>query len=341
MEYLLPPELFEGLNSPVLLVILVVALALVAKGADWLVDGAVGIAERLRIPKTIIGATVVSLGTTTPEAAVSVMAAFKGLPDLALGNAVGSIICDTALIFGLCCLLTRLPMDRFVLNRHGWVQFGSGLLLVLLCIPFRDAVGNAVLPRLAGGFLVLLLIAYLYMSYVWGRQHSAADAAQDVEAHEHRGGLALQSILMVVGLAMVLFGSHALIQSVSILCERIGVPPAIIAATLVAFGTSTPELVTALTCVKKGQTDLLVGNVIGADVLNVLFVAGLSACAAPLVVEPLFYRLHFPVMMGALLLFRISIATSKERFARWPGAILLTGYVAYLIANYLMGGPSH
>ncbi|HUT24040.1 MAG TPA: sodium:calcium antiporter, partial [Sumerlaeia bacterium] len=122
MEHLIPQAFIDQQPTLVLLVLLTAGIAVLVKGAGWLVDGAVGLSERLGVPKVIIGATIVSLGTTTPEAAVSVMAAFQGMPDFALGNSVGSIICDTGMIFGICCLLTRLPKDRFILNRHGWVQ---------------------------------------------------------------------------------------------------------------------------------------------------------------------------------------------------------------------------
>ena len=124
---------FVGGNQLVLILIAIVAMVIVIYGADWLVEGAAGVAARLGMPKVIIGATIVSLGTTTPEAAVSVLAAFSGNPGLALGNGVGSIIADTGLIFGMGCIFVALPADKFVLKRQGWVQFGSALILAMLC----------------------------------------------------------------------------------------------------------------------------------------------------------------------------------------------------------------
>ncbi|MCC5877440.1 MAG: sodium:calcium antiporter [Candidatus Sumerlaeia bacterium] len=170
MEYILPDHLFDGLPSALLLLILAVAIAALAKGADWLVTGAVALSKNLGIPPAIVGATVVSLGTTMPEMAVSVLAAWKGMPDFALGNSVGSIICDTALIFGLACMMTRIPIDRFLLNRHGWVQLGAGVLLILVCLPFRDGDGNPVIPRFIGFFFIALLGIYLLVSFYWARQ---------------------------------------------------------------------------------------------------------------------------------------------------------------------------
>ena len=133
MEHLIPHAWFQAQSQILLLVVLVASLAVVAKGADVLVEGAAGSAYRLGMPKVIVGATIVSLGTTSPEFAVSVMAAWSGDAGLALGNAVGSIIADTGLIFGLGCLLTVLPADRFVLSRPGWVPFGSAVLLAAIC----------------------------------------------------------------------------------------------------------------------------------------------------------------------------------------------------------------
>ena len=155
-----------------LLIVAGVGIAILIFGADWVVDGASGLAMRWGMPQIIVGATVVSLGTTSPECAVSVMAAWSGQPGLALGNAVGSIIADTALIFGLCCLITTLPADRFVLNRQGWLQMMCGVLLAALCYGSYATHGiDATLGRPVGLFLLVLLVAYLAVSVHWSRQH--------------------------------------------------------------------------------------------------------------------------------------------------------------------------
>lgn len=339
---------FEGQHSAVILLMLAGAIGILVKGADYLVDGAVGLSERMGIPKAIIGATVVSIGTTTPEAAVSVLAAFKGMPDLALGNAVGSIICDTGLIFGLSCLITRLPKDRFILNRHGWIQFGSGVLLVVLSLLFwsraDDGEMQRILPRGVGFFLIGLLVLYIWISVFWAKQHPnpGVDAiVEHVDATLERipvkNKLLLDASMLLGGLLLVLTGSHIAVPAVQVLCLRWGVPPSVVSATLIAFGTSLPELVTAITSIIKGQKEILIGNIIGADILNVLFVIGASACAAPLVVDPLFLRLHFPVMMAVLILFRVCIAYGKDSFPRWPGFLFLALHIGYVVANYVWG----
>jgi cation:H+ antiporter len=169
--------LLQGLvaeqSAFVLLVIIVICITMLSLGADWMIDGVVDLAERTGLPKIVIGATVVSLGTTLPEAFVSVMAAYMGNPGLALGNGVGSIIADTGLIFGLTCILAAVPVNRFILNRTGWVQFGAAVLLVLISVGVLLISDTE--PRLGRwvGFLFLaLLAAYLYITYVWAKQGS-------------------------------------------------------------------------------------------------------------------------------------------------------------------------
>jgi cation:H+ antiporter len=343
MGHLIPQTFVDQQPTLVLLVLLTAGIAALVKGAGWLVEGAVGLSERLGMPKVIIGATIVSLGTTTPEAAVSVMAAFRGMPDFALGNSVGSIICDTGMIFGICCLLTRLPKDRFVLNRHGWVQLGSGILLVVVSLLFWNADRSAhVLPRFVGVCFIVLLVGYLALSVRWAGQHKrhALGTVRGVGVARGRlpgrESMPQNAILLVTGLAVVLAASRVSIEVAQSLCRRWGVPPGIVAATLIAFGTSLPELATAIASIRKGHPDLLIGNIIGADILNVLFVTGAAACAAPLTVDPLFYRLHFPVMIAVLVLFRAMIHLGEGSFARWPGILLLGLYAFYAVANYIM-----
>ncbi len=338
MEYLLPGHLFEGLATGWLLLLLAVAVLAVAKGADWLVGGAVAFSQRAGIPKIIVGATVVSIGTTTPEAAVSVMSAWRGFPDLALGNSVGSIICDTGLIFGLALVLTRIPADRFVLNRHGWIQFGAGVLLVVVSLLFRGAEGERIIPRFIGFTFLALLAGYIIVSLHWARQHKGALEELEAEAAAaHAPGSPWKALgLLALGIILVVLASHIMIQCVRVLAERWGVPPSLLAATLIAFGTSLPELVTALAAIARGQPALLVGNIIGADILNVLFVTGAAATAAPLAVDGLFLSLHFPVMIGVLLVFRVAVYFAKDTFPRWPGVLLLLIYAGYIAQNVLL-----
>ncbi len=348
MEYLIPEAWFSGLPQWALLLLLAAAVAVVVKAADLVVVGASGIAQGLGVPKIVVGATIVSLGTTSPECAVSVVAAWSGEPGLALGNAVGSIIVDSGLIFGLGCLLSRLPADRFILNRQGWVQFGSGLFLVLVCWGVYRVAGNeAVIGRTMGLLFVLLLAAYLFFSVRWSRGHPELAAQMGSEAGDASQGTVRLWIGVLGGLVLVLLSSRVLICSVIELAENHWfIPKVVIAATLVAFGTSLPELVIGMTSIRRGHNELLVGNIIGADVLNVLFVVGFSAVAAPLpVVEAgaslpqILLYVHLPFMLGILVLFRIFIfrASSRGYFQRWYGAPLLLIYVVYLVLQFSLG----
>ncbi len=330
-------ELVAGQSMLVLLIIIVICIAMLSKGADWMIDGVVDLAERTGLPKIVIGATVVSLGTTLPEAFVSVMAAYMGNPGLALGNGVGSIIADTGLIFGLTCILAAVPVNRFILNRTGWVQLGSAIMLVLI------AVGALLFseqePRLERwvGFLFLgLLVLYLHTTYVWAKQ--GAGLLPDEAMPEHELMSVGKCWLMITGgLVLVIAGARVLVPSASEIATRVGVPDDVIAATMVAFGTSLPELMTAIAAVRKGHPEITVGNIVGADVLNVLFVIGAAAAASPLLIPMNFYYFHFPAMLIVLFSFRMFISMNGEGvFHRWQGYWLLGVYLCYVILQYAL-----
>lgn len=358
MNHLIGPESFGLLSEWILLAIVAGSIFLLVKGADLLVDGASGLAYRIGMPRVIVGATIVALGTTSPECAVSVMAAWSGNSGLALGNAVGSVIADTALIFGLGCLFKRLTADRFVLNRQGWVQFSVAVLLASLCYAaYAVERDDAQLSRPVGFLLLVLLVGYMALSVRWARRHpkgepflvpetiAAPELSETIETPRPESLIWLIARI-VLGLAVVLVASRLLILAVSELAMRWGVPQIVIAATLVAVGTSMPELVIGLVSVFKGYDELLVGNIIGADVLNILFVIGASAAASPLpIVDPqaavptIFLLLHLPVMLLVLGLFRFYIfkASRRGRFSRWMGIPLLSIYVLYTVIQYVVG----
>ncbi len=359
MEHLIPQYWFDGLSQPMLLVIGAFATAMLIKGADWIVESASAIALRAGLPKIVVGATIVSLGTTSPECAVSVMAAWAGEPGLALGNAVGSIVADTGLIFGLGCLLVALPADRFVLNRQGWIQFAAGLLLACLCYGAYARQGDhAVLGRPIGVLMLVLLAGYLYVSVKWSRTHPHGEPFQTPDTiaempvvkaaivpettHQEARRSAIYLIgVMLAGLVFVVFSSRVLVCCVTTLAQRWGVPQVVIAATLVALGTSLPELVVGLTSILKGHKEILVGNIIGADILNVLFVVGASACAAELPIvedgQRIFLYLHLPAVLLVLALFRLFTFSAIKRghFSRWNGVPLLVLYVGYVVLQFV------
>lgn len=311
-----------------------------------MIDGVVDLARRTGLPRIVIGATVVSLGTTLPEAFVSVMAAYMGNPGLALGNGVGSIIADTGLIFGLTCVLATVPVNRFILNRTGWVQAGAATLLVLISLGMLIAAPEGTAPRLerwVGFTFLALLVAYLYVTWLWARQGGAQAADGEKESAEALLALGVCWGMVLGGLSIVIVGARVLVPSAAEIALRLGVPDDVIAATLVALGTSLPELMTAISAVRKGRPEITVGNIVGADVLNCLFVIGAAAAAAPLAIPPTFFSFHFPAMLLILYSFRIFIFTNRDGvFRRWQGVWLLTVYAVYVFLQYALHlGPAH
>ncbi len=336
-------ELMGGVPTVGLVAIVAVCIVLLTKGADWMIDGAVQLARRTGLPRIVIGATIISLGTTTPEAVVSVMAAWMGNPGLALGNGVGSIIADTGLIFGLTCLMARVPVNRFILDRTGWVQAGAATLLVIIAVValvVTDA--QPVLPRWVGGFFLTLLVGYMYVTYLWARQGAAVISAGEKRDDSKLLSLARCWLMLLGGLLLVVAGARILVPGAAEIAHRLGVPDDVIAATLVAFGTSLPELMAAIVAVRKGHPEIMVGNIVGADVLNCLFVIGAAALARPLAIPQNFYEFHFPAMILILYSFRTFIFINRDGwFRRWQGGWLLGIYLIYLVLQYAfnIGGP--
>ncbi|MBN2539709.1 MAG: calcium/sodium antiporter [Deltaproteobacteria bacterium] len=329
-------NLMAGAPALLLLISILICIVILSKGADWMVDGVVGLATRTGLPKIVIGATIISLGTTMPEAFVSVMAAWMGNPGLALGNGVGSIIADTGLILGLACVLAPIPVNRFILNRTGWVQVGVATLLVIISVyALASTTGEPVLHRWVGIFFLILLAAYMYMTYRWSIQ----DTASIEENHSDEGITHAGTCLGMIagGLFLIIAGARLLVPGAAEIALRIGVPDDVIAATMVALGTSLPELMTALSSIRKGHPEIMVGNVVGADVLNCLFVIGAAAAVKPLAIPPNFFTFHFPAMLIILYSFRTFIFMNKGGwFKKWQGAWLLGVYIIYVILQYAL-----
>lgn len=343
----------------VLIIVIATMLYILSEGADILVDEAVSLSLHLGIPKMIIGATIVSLGTTLPEATVSVLAAFNGNPDLALGNAIGSIIADTGLIIGIAALIGSLPVSPVVVKRQGKIQLWAGILLALVSLPFFPG-GNGHIAQWVGWIFILLLIIYIYNSIKWSQNSSIKESAstgslskndtyeennkpedtnisERTVLEEEKSSVITQLLKLIAGITMVIGSSKILIPSVEITAIRIGIPQSIIAATLIAFGTSLPELITAVTAVKKGHGELAVGNIVGADILNVLFVVGASASVTTggLIVPSSFYKLQIPTMLIILFSFRFFSKRKDDEISKKEGLTLFALYVIYLILNYI------
>lgn len=323
-----------GMPLIALLIVIAISLYVLGKGADVLVNEAIGLSIRWGIPKMIIGATIVSLGTTIPEVTVSVFAAINGNPDLALGNAIGSIITNTALILGLAALVGTLPINKKVLGKQGVIQIFTALLFTIISLPFMSKSSEGIVTQYMGFFLIGLLVLYMVGTIIMSKG-SNDEPSTDFEGEQ--SPLILQLIRLALGIIFVIASSKVLIPSVEITAIRIGIPQSIIAATLVAFGTSLPELVTSITAVRKGYGELAIGNVTGANILNILFVIGSSAAVTKngLLVPTIFYKLQIPTMMIVLGLFYIFSKDKNDTITKLQGFILLGTYIIYLGLNYM------
>lgn len=334
-------ELLENLPTLVIVLIIAASLAALGKGADIFVDESVSLSIHWGIPKMVVGATIVSLGTTLPEATVSVFAAFNGNPDLALGNAIGSIIANTGLILGIAALLGNLPIDPLVVKRQGKIKLAVVILLAVVSLPIFNSMGGRI-TQWMGILFILLLVIYLYMSFKWAKDDAGTTQEPDLPAidendlKEEKSPILIQLAKFALGIALVIVSSKVLIPSVEVTATRIGIPQSIIAATLVAFGTSLPELITSITAVRKGHGELAIGNIVGADILNVLFVIGVAAAVTKegLVVPTSFYQLQIPAMLIIVGLFRIFSLNKQKVLNKKMGLVLCLSYFVYLILSF-------
>ena len=321
--------------------VILVSLLILGMAADWLISAAVSLSERSRIPKVVIGATIVSLGTTTPEVAVSVLAAVRGQSSLALGNAVGSIICNTGLILGLSCLLDPPRIARKIVMRQNAIQLAAVILLVLACFPWPSAGdaftgGGRVTQWVAFAFL-LALAGYVWQSVRWGRERDPVSGDGEESETNSTGVIVAR---LVGSVALVVVSARILLPAVTESALRLEVPESVIAATLVAFGTSLPELVVAVTAALRGHGELALGNVIGANILNVLFVVGAAGAVTRggLSADPMFFIVLFPAMLLLMLILRIGLHPGQDRLSRSHGVVMLVIYVAYTVVSYILDG---
>lgn len=315
------------------------SLLLLGKAADWLISASVSLSQRSNIPEVVVGATIVSLGTTTPEVAVSVLAAIRGQSGLALGNAVGSIICNTGLILGLACILDPPRLARKIVMRQNAIQLAAVILLVLACFPWPSAGdaftrGGRVTQFVAFAFL-LALAGYVWQSVRWARERNPL-SGEGEESETDSTGVIVARLVGSVGLVVV--SARILLPVVTESAGRLQVPESVIAATLVAFGTSLPELVVATTAALRGHAELALGNVIGANILNVLFVVGAAGAVTRggLIADPYFFTLLFPTMLLLMLTLRIGLLPGRDRLSRTHGVAMLAIYVVYTVVSYIL-----
>ena len=304
------------------ILLIAIGFALVAKGGDLFVDSSVQIGRALRIPRFVIGGTLVSLATTGPELVVSATAATMGDSGIALGNAVGSCICNIGLIVGTVALIMPVQVDRAdFIRRAGWMV-GGGLLVVGFS-------WDLTMDRIYGVVLLALAVAYLGWDLL-GILRSRRDAREETEEADAAFGLAGPTAWFAVGGACVLAGSYLLVNSGQGLATALGVPSAIIGFSVIAIGTSLPELVTGVTAARKGVPDLSLGNIIGANVLNLLLIVGLSGTIQPLVLDSFSQWYGFP-WLGIFFLTIVGVVLKNGVVRRGAGIGLLMLYALYMI----------
>jgi cation:H+ antiporter len=312
------------------LLLLLAGLLLLVKGGDWFVTAAVRLAEFLRMPHVVIGSTLVSLATTTPEFAVSIMAGLRGEAGLAVGNAVGSVICNLGLIVGLTAVLRHVHVHWKTLRRALFTMLGLGLLLVALTWDLR-------LSRLSGAALVALGLGYFawdFLDHYRNRQPATVREAVAIqtEAVGDRPFLATPAgaILQFLGGAgVVVVGSRLLVEGAVTVAQGLGVPPLVIGLTVVAAGTSLPELITAITSSRRNVSDLSLGNVLGANIANLSLIVGAAALLQDITLDRVAQAFHLAVMLGFMAVVALFVRTGS-RVTRAEGAVLLGAYIAYL-----------
>ncbi|MDD6320254.1 MAG: calcium/sodium antiporter [Oscillospiraceae bacterium] len=312
-----------------------VGLVCLIKGGDWFVDGATGIARQFHLPELLIGATVVSIGTTLPEVMVSATSALSGHGEIAYGNAIGSIICNTALIAAITAAVRpgkvdpksmRLPVIFFFLAAalYCGVAYTSG--------NFSRPMGIA---------LLAIFVVYMVLTVRQMRKDPAPAAAEEEAAEEN--STAKNILLLVVGAAVIAVGADLLVDNGTLIAKALGVPESVIALTFVALGTSLPELVTAITSLAKGHGSLSLGNVIGANLFNLVLVCGVSQTLSPFHIPEnasiagvnVSLAIEIPVMLAVMLLLTLP-GLFKGKLSRWQGVTLLCIYAAFCCFQFFV-----
>ena len=301
------------------IVLLVVGFAMLVKGADWFVDGAAGIAEKFGIPQLVVGLTIVAMGTSAPEAAVSITAALKGTADIAVGNVVGSNILNILIILGLTGFITNVAVQKSTLFCE--IPYRLGITVALLFMGMHGGSINLV----EGIILWVAFIAYLSYLFVVAKNNP-----QPVEEKkEKEKPIWLLVVFVAIGLGLIVFGSDIAVEAATNIAKAAGLSDHFIGLTIVALGTSLPELFTSVSAAIKGNADIAIGNVVGSNIFNILFVVGTSAIITPVLFESKFL-VDFTVSIFAGVL--LWVCTFKKKLLVRPhGVIMIVCYTVYFV----------
>ena len=304
------------------IILLIVGFGMLIKGADWFVDGAAGIAARFGIPQLVIGLTIVAMGTSAPEAAVSITAAMSGNAGITIGNVIGSNILNVLLILGITAVITTIAVQQSTVKAE--MPFMHIVTIVLALLGFTG--GKIVFGE--GIILGVLFLVYLGYLFRMAKNGSAE------EEEEEMIPLWKQIVMLVVGVAAIVLGSDLTVDNATVIAEAVGMDDRIIGLTIVAFGTSLPELVTSVTAARKGKADIAIGNVVGSNVFNILFVVGTTALITPVAFKTGFL-IDSAVSLAAGMILWFGVM-KDQKLKRPVGLIMLAAYAAYFV--YLLMG---
>lgn len=302
--------------------LLLAGLILLFISGKYLVDSSVVIAKRFRIPTMIIGLTVVAFGTSAPELLVSIQAAVKGFPEIAMGNVVGSNISNILLVLAITALIFPIPVPKKSV-RQDWPVL---MLVSLLLFAF---VWDGTLSRLEGIIFIALLLIYLAVAVIQAKKNPMAQKEEPASGKQMKTGLAgLIFLGSCVGLAL---GANLLVEHAAIIAESLGVSQRVISITMVAVGTSIPELATSVVAALKKETDIAVGNIIGSNIMNILSVLGVTSVIGNISVDKAISRFDIPWMLGVtVLLLFMMVPAARAKIVRWEGILMIVVYLLYI-----------
>ena len=307
------------MNILIAIILLVLGFVMLTKGADWFVDGSSALAARLGIPQLVIGLTIVAMGTSAPEAAVSITSALKGNEGITVGNVVGSNIMNILLILGIASVIVPLAVQKS--TRMIEIPY---MIAITILFGVLGYTGEKI-TRIEGGILWIAFLIYLgYLLWM------AKKGKEENEPDEKQKSLPVQLLMILVGLVCIVLGSDFVVDGATEIAKVIGISERIIGLTIVAFGTSLPELVTSVTAARRGNADIAIGNIVGSNVFNILFVAGTSALISPVVFESKFVFDTIVATAVAILLL-VCVCNKEGKLKRSGGIIMLAAYAAYFV----------
>lgn len=313
-------------------VLLFVGFACLVKGADWFVEGSSSVAKLLRVPSIIIGLTIVAFGTSAPEAAVSITAAIQGQNDIAIGNIVGSNFFNLLVVIGICSFMGSVKTSMNMLKKEFPLSIIVTVLLLIMCLDtFIFKVGSNTIGRIDGIILLIIFALFLGNQIYYALQSMKSSARKpQTEAEKSQMHSPLKSVIfIIIGLVLVILGGNLVVDNASKIAESFGLSQAFIGLTIVAIGTSLPELVTSIVAAKKGENDLALGNIIGSNIFNILFILGASATIHPV-------KVGIDSIYDTLILLIVSVITflfakHKKEISRSEGILMILMYIAYMV----------